>query len=87
MRVGLNGLGRIGRLTLRAAMGGVWRAPDDPRAENRLEVVHINERKGGAAATAHLLEFDSLHGRWREWIRASEPNTKGVTAPQFSPRS
>jgi glyceraldehyde 3-phosphate dehydrogenase len=59
-------MGRIGRLVLRAAMGGVWRAPDDPRADNRLEVVHVNELKGGAVATAHLLEFDSIHGRWRE---------------------
>jgi glyceraldehyde 3-phosphate dehydrogenase len=66
MRVGINGMGRIGRLTLRAAMGGVWRAADDPRADNRLEIVHVNELKGGAAATAHLLEFDSIHGRWRQ---------------------
>ena len=26
----------------------------------------MNELKGGAATTAHLLEFDSIHGRWRE---------------------
>jgi glyceraldehyde 3-phosphate dehydrogenase len=65
MKVGINGLGRIGRLALRAAMGGVQRAEGDPRAGNRLDVVHLNELKGGAAATAHLLEFDSLHGRWR----------------------
>ena len=64
MRVGINGMGRMGRLTLRAALGGVRRAADDPRAGNRLEVVHVNEIKGGAAATAHLLEFDSIHGRW-----------------------
>jgi glyceraldehyde 3-phosphate dehydrogenase len=66
MRVGINGMGRIGRLTLRAALGGFVRPEDDPRAENRLDVVHVNEIKGGAAATAHLLEFDSIHGRWRE---------------------
>ncbi len=66
MRVGINGMGRIGRLALRAAMGGMYRAPDDPRADNRLDVVHVNELKGGAATTAHLLEFDSVHGRWRE---------------------
>jgi glyceraldehyde 3-phosphate dehydrogenase len=65
VRVGINGMGRIGRLTLRAAMGGVHRSADDPRAGNRLDVVHINELKGGATATAHLLEFDSIHGRWR----------------------
>ena len=64
MRVGINGMGRMGRLTLRAALGGVRRAADDPRAGNRLEVVHVNEIKGGAAAMAHLLEFDSIHGRW-----------------------
>ncbi len=66
MRVGINGMGRIGRLTLRAAMGGLYRPADDPRAGNRLDVVHVNELKGGAATTAHLLEFDSIHGRWRE---------------------
>src|SRR5262249_30598135 len=71
-RIGINGMGRIGRLTLRAALGGMWRAPDDPRADNRLEVAHINELKGGAAATAHLLEFDSLHGRWREGIHVED---------------
>src|SRR4051794_35312333 len=59
-------MGRIGRLALRAAMGGLYRAPDDPRATNRLDVVQVNELKGGAATTAHLLEFDSIHGRWRE---------------------
>jgi glyceraldehyde 3-phosphate dehydrogenase len=64
MRVGINGMGRMGRLALRAAMGAVRRADGDPKADNRLDVVHLNEIKGGAAATAHLLEFDSIHGRW-----------------------
>ena len=53
VRIGINGFGRMGRLVLRAAWG--W--PD-------LEFVHINEPKGGPAAAAHLLKFDSLHGRW-----------------------
>ncbi len=64
MKVGINGMGRMGRLALRAAFGGVPRPLDDPRRDNRLEVIHVNEIKGGAAATAHLLEFDSMHGRW-----------------------
>lgn len=68
MRVGINGMGRIGRLALRAALGGFERAEGDPRADNRLDVVHVNELKGGIAATAHLLEFDSIHGRWRTGI-------------------
>ncbi len=53
MRVGINGFGRIGRLALRAA----WEWPE-------LEFVHINEVKGGAETAAHLLKFDSVHGRW-----------------------
>ncbi len=68
MKVGINGMGRIGRLALRSALGGIYRPEDDPRRENRLDVAHINEIKGGIAATAHLLEFDSIHGRWRESI-------------------
>ena len=70
MRVGINGMGRIGRLALRAALGAAERPADDPRAGNRLEVVHLNELKGGVAATAHLLAFDSVQGRWRERIEA-----------------
>jgi glyceraldehyde 3-phosphate dehydrogenase len=64
MRVGINGMGRMGRLALRAALGGVYRPLDDPRRDGRLDVVHVNEIKGGVAATAHLAEFDSVHGRW-----------------------
>ncbi|TAJ85040.1 MAG: ArsJ-associated glyceraldehyde-3-phosphate dehydrogenase [Reyranella sp.] len=64
MKIGINGMGRMGRLALRAAFGGIQRPLDDPRRDNRLEVIHVNEIKGGAAATAHLLEFDSMHGRW-----------------------
>ena len=70
MKIGINGMGRIGRLALRAAMGAAERPQDDPRAGNRLEVVHLNELKGGAAATAHLLQFDSVQGRWRADIAA-----------------
>lgn len=54
-RVGINGFGRIGRLALRAAWGG----PE-------LEFVQVNEPNGDAAAAAHLLQFDSVHGRWPE---------------------
>lgn len=70
MRVGISGMGRIGRLALRAAMGAADRPLEDPRRNNRLNVVHLNEIKGGAAATAHLLEFDSVQGRWRADIAA-----------------
>jgi len=63
MRVGINGMGRIGRLALRASFGAMDRPAEDPRCGNRLDVAHVNEIKGDPEVAAHLLEFDSLHGR------------------------
>ncbi len=59
VKVGINGFGRIGRLDLRAAWG--W---------EELDFVHINGIKGGAIAAAHLLKFDSVHGRWSPEVTA-----------------
>jgi glyceraldehyde 3-phosphate dehydrogenase len=84
MKVGINGMGRIGRLALRAAMGAAERGGDDPRAGNRLEVVHLNELKGGAAATAHLLAFDSVQGRWRADIAAEGEDTVRIDDRRLS---
>jgi len=53
IRVAINGLGRMGRLGFRAG----WNNP-------AYEIVHVNEISGNSAAMAHLLEFDSVHGRW-----------------------
>jgi glyceraldehyde 3-phosphate dehydrogenase len=77
MKVGINGMGRMGRLVLRAAFGGIHRPDSDPRSQNRLDIVHINEVKGGIEATAHLLEFDSIHGRWN--IPIEVENEKSIT--------
>ena len=72
MKIGINGMGRIGRLVLRAALGGILRDSEDQNADARLEIVHLNEVSGGAETTAHLLEFDSVHGRWRADIESGE---------------
>jgi len=84
MKVGINGMGRIGRLALRAAMGAAERPHDDPRAHNGLDVVHVNERSGGAAATAHLLEFDSVQGRWKANIEAITENALRINERRVS---
>jgi glyceraldehyde 3-phosphate dehydrogenase len=84
MKVGINGMGRIGRLALRAAMGAAERPADDPRAGNRLEVVHLNELKGGAPATAHLLAFDSVQGKWRADIAAENEQTIRIDERRLS---
>ena len=73
MKVGINGMGRIGRLALRAAFGAAERQADDPRAGNRLEVVHLNEIKGGAAATAHLLALSNLWMARRQLMEPARP--------------
>lgn len=54
IRVGINGFGRMGRLTMRA----IFDATD-------VEIVQINDPAGDAATLAHLLNFDSVHGRWQ----------------------
>ena len=53
MKVAINGFGRMGRLFLRAA----WQNP-------ALDIVLINDPKLDAHSAAHLLEFDSIHGRF-----------------------
>lgn len=57
VRVGINGFGRMGRLGLRAG----WLNKD-------FDVTHVNEIATDAKGSAHLLEFDSVHGRWQENI-------------------
>jgi glyceraldehyde 3-phosphate dehydrogenase len=59
LRIGINGFGRIGRLALRAG----WDRDD-------ISFLHVNELHGGATPCAHLLEFDSVHGRWARGIQA-----------------
>ncbi len=58
IKVGINGFGRIGRLTLRAAL-----AHADSNDNSNLEFVHINDPHCDAATAAHLLNFDSVHGQ------------------------
>jgi glyceraldehyde 3-phosphate dehydrogenase len=48
----VNGLGRVGKLALR------------PLLERGAHIAWINDATGDAAMHAHLLEFDTVHGRW-----------------------
>ena len=82
MRIGINGMGRIGRLAFRAAFGAAERGVDDPRRDNRLDIVHVNEIKGGVAATSHLLQFDTVQGRWRTDIKSEGENAIVVDGKQ-----
>ncbi|WP_053980862.1 ArsJ-associated glyceraldehyde-3-phosphate dehydrogenase [Marinagarivorans algicola] len=59
IKIGINGFGRMGRLTLRAAF-------DWPE----VEFIHINDNAGDAATAAHLLNYDSVHGQWQHTAHA-----------------
>lgn len=54
IKVGINGFGRMGRLTFRT----LWNSPN-------VEIVKLNDPAGDAKTFAHLLNFDSIHGRWQ----------------------
>ena len=53
LRIGINGFGRMGRLTARVLF-------ENPA----VEIVQINDPAGDVTTLAHLLNFDSVHGRW-----------------------
>jgi len=61
IKIGINGFGRMGRLTLRALLD---------KAEVQIQA--INDPAGDAATLAHLLNFDSVHGRWQHQAEARD---------------
>jgi glyceraldehyde 3-phosphate dehydrogenase len=61
LSLGINGFGRIGRLVCRVVCD--W--PD-------VRVARINDSAGDAATFAHLLNFDSVHGRWTHDANADD---------------
>jgi glyceraldehyde 3-phosphate dehydrogenase len=62
IRVAINGFGRIGRLVMRAAL---------EHANKELEVVGINDL-GPVETNAHLLRYDSVHGRFAHEVTTGE---------------
>ncbi len=60
MRIGINGLGRIGRKLLKTCI-----------ERGDIEVVSINEQANNETI-AHLLKYDSIHGRFSGNISTSE---------------
>lgn len=61
LKIGINGLGRIGRLALRLLS-----------ERQDITVVHLNDPGGPAETFAHLLEFDSVHGHWPHQVNATQ---------------
>lgn len=62
-RIGINGFGRMGRLAIRAG----WH-------DESLAFVQVNEIAGDVTCSAHLLQFDSVHGTWGVACDSDEKN-------------
>jgi glyceraldehyde 3-phosphate dehydrogenase len=62
IRVAINGFGRIGRLVMRAAL---------EHASREFEIVGINDL-GPVETNAHLLRYDSVHGRFPGEVTTGE---------------
>ncbi|MEO0691718.1 MAG: ArsJ-associated glyceraldehyde-3-phosphate dehydrogenase [Pseudomonadota bacterium] len=73
----LNGLGRIGKLALR------------PLLEQGADIAFLNDAVGDPAMHAHLLEFDTVHGRWPAVFEADEGSitVDGVRLPVTAKRA
>jgi glyceraldehyde 3-phosphate dehydrogenase len=72
----LNGLGRIGKLALK------------PLLERGAQVAWLNDAVGDPSMHAHLLEFDSVHGRWDAAFSADADSLSidGTRLPVFTER-
>ena len=58
LKIGINGLGRIGRLVFRLGF-------------DSLDIVAVNGR-GSAEIMGHLLNYDSVHGKWNKEVKIKE---------------
>ena len=61
VKIGINGFGRIGRLVARAILA---------RTDGQLELVAINDLTD-SKTNAHLLKYDSVHGRFGGEVKAT----------------
>ena len=62
IKIGINGMGRIGRMIVRSII----------ETQNRnLKIQHINNRSN-AEATCKLLQYDSVHGKFNAELKFDE---------------
>ena len=63
IKIGINGMGRIGRMILRSIYEG----------NKKIEIMHINNRTNSETCSA-LLKYDSIHGKFEADISYDENN-------------
>ena len=75
IKIGINGLGRIGRMVIRSIVEGKY---------NNIEIKHINNRTN-SEISSNLLKYDSIHGRFNSLIKFDNKNiTIGKQKISFS---
>ena len=75
IKIGINGLGRIGRMVIRSIVEGKY---------NNIEIKHINNRTN-SEVSSNLLKYDSIHGRFNSLIKFDNKNiTIGKQKISFS---
>tara|TARA_B110000977_G_scaffold115482_1_gene149214 strand:- start:5104 stop:6114 length:1011 start_codon:yes stop_codon:yes gene_type:complete len=63
-KIAINGFGRIGRNVLRALY-------ERPELQKKIQIVAINDL-GNLEINAHLLQFDTVHGRFNQQVEVDE---------------
>ena len=63
IKIGINGMGRIGRMILRSIFEG----------NKDIEIKHINNRTNSETCS-NLLKYDSIHGKFKANISFNEKN-------------
>ena len=75
IKIGINGLGRIGRMVIRSIVENKY---------NNIEIKHINNRTN-SEVSSNLLKYDSIHGRFNSLIKFDNKNiTIGKQKISFS---
>jgi len=64
VKIGINGLGRIGRMVIRSIV---------ENKDNSIEIKHVNNRSN-SEISSQLLKYDSIHGKFNSKISFNEKN-------------
>lgn len=64
VKIGINGFGRIGKLTCQAAI-----------SKKEVEIVAINDPFITADYMAYMLKYDTIHGRFNGEVKGEERKT------------
>ena len=78
VKIGINGMGRIGRMVVRSIYENY---------KGKVQIKHINNRSSSEVCM-NLLKYDSVHGKFKADIKSNESNLKinnhKVSFSQFS---